>query len=499
MTVSRPSLRRHLLLMLLTSILLVWLVVLFLVYRTAAGEIQGVFDRDLERSARILQSLLLHEVGEEAEMVERAQAMVAELGAEIGRFPTLAAILDKYSEIPAEEKLELVQLAGRAGHRHGKGLTFIARHGNGSVILRDQSAPDIPLTSDGFTDLDIGGEAWRIFGLRDERAGFLVQTGEPLAARGELARLVTRNTLAPMLFALPPLGLLIWLVVGRALAPLQRIAGEVSQRAPEALESIDELRAPREIEVLISALNALFGRLDEVIRRERRFTADAAHELRTPLAALKTNLQVAEIQAKDQSTRELLNAALASVDRASHSVSQLLALARADAQGGGTPMRETVDLRELSRRAVAELSGAAIEKGVDLGAGEGEPVRIPGDPGALQILLRNLVDNAVRYTPAGGTVTVEVGAGNGVAWLEVLDDGPGVPEAEHERIFDRFHRGPPDLIANSSGSGLGLSIVRRIALLHGAQVASGEGLGGRGFGIRVTFPAFADKQGSPAA
>jgi two-component system sensor histidine kinase QseC len=484
-----PSIRRRLLVMLISSIMLVWLIALVLVYRAAEHEVEEVFDRDLVRSSRILQTLLLHEVEEEREMAARVGNVVRELGPEgMRRYPQLAAILREYTDESAQERLELVGVAERAGQRYGKGLTFIARYSDGGVMVRDRDAPDIPITPEGFSDVRLADQTWRVYSLTDSGSGFLVQAGEPLASRSELVRYITRNTLAPMLIALPLMGVLIWWVVGRALAPLQRITREVSMRDPDALGAIDDSRSPHEIQALLRALNQLFARLRSAIERERQFTADAAHELRTPLAALKAHLQVARMESAEDATRESLAAALQGVDRATHSVEQLLALARTDAEGDRVLDDAEVDLQDLALWGVAEFSQRAYERGIDLGVGDVCPAVVHGDRNALQILLRNLVDNAVRHTSRGGTVTVNVGCMDGRNWIEVLDDGPGVAAGERERIFDRFNRGAGEISGMSSGSGLGLSIVQRIARLHRAEITLGDGVGGRGLGVRLAFP-----------
>lgn len=483
-----PSIRRRLLAVLMSTVLLVWAVALVLVYRAAQQEVEAVFDANLARGARVLQALLLHEVEEEQDMAARVREVREELGeSAMAAYPRLAGILREYLDEEGGERLELPTASPAAGHRDESGLAFVARHADGGVMLRDEAAPDIPIGGDGYADLWLNDEAWRVFGLVDPGSGFVVQVGERQAFRAGLVREITRDTLMPLLLALPVLALLIWGGVGQALRPLERVAREVSRRAADALEPIDDAGTPREVQGLLGALNQLFGRVGAALTRERQFTADAAHELRTPLAAIKTHLQVARARPLDHATQRSLDQALEGVDRATHTVEQLLLLARADAEQARALVSAEVDLRDVATAVVSALSQEAIGRGVDLGMDAPQGVRVQGDAGALQVLLRNLVDNAVRYTPTGGTVTVAVGAGADEAWMAVLDDGPGVPAAEHDRIFDRFHRGRGEQAGGSNGSGLGLSIVRRIAAMHGAQTTLGEGLNGRGLGVRVTF------------
>lgn len=487
MTAQR-SIRRRLLAMLIGTILLLWLLVIFLVYRTALHEVEELFDTDLARSARVLQSLLLHEVGEEQGMAANVRAVADEIGVEgIRSYPRLAAILQEYLDGGGRGKIELVGPAQGAGHQGGTGLAFVARYGDGTLMMQDRTAPDIPAAPEGYADMQLDGQSWRIFSLREEQTGFVVQVGEKHAERAELVGDITRNTLTPLLLALPILGLLIWVVVGRALAPLQRIAQEVSIRAPDVLDPIDDGDAPQEIHGLLTALNKLFEQVRSAITRERQFTADAAHELRTPLAGLKAHLQVARGQSAEPTTRASLDQALDGVDRATHSVEQLLVLARADAAQTRALVNARVDLRELVVGVVSSLSQQAFDRNIDLGIDAPDTVSVRGDATTLQLMLRNLVDNAVRYTPAGGMVTVSVGTGPGGSWVEVVDDGNGVPVEGRQQIFDRFHRGVGERAAGTNGSGLGLSIVKRIADLHGAAITLGEGIGGKGLSVRVIF------------
>lgn len=475
---------------LISSILLVWIVVLVLVYRAAQHEVEEVFDADLSRSARILQTLLLHEVSEEREMQEKVRAAIDELGSDgMDRYPTLSANLRGYLEDQVQERLDLVGTAQRAGQRFGGGLIFVARYADGSVMVRDKDGPDIQMTQPGFVDLSVDGGQWRIYRESDPESGFTVQVGERQAFRDELVRYITRNTLTPLLLALPVLALLIWIVVGRALSPLQRLADQVGKRAPGALEPVDARHAPQEILSLVAAINDLFGRVRLTFEREHQFTADAAHELRTPLAAIKTHLQVAHARTLDNRTQHSVDQALDGVGRASHLVEQLLLLARADADQIGGMLNAEVDLHRVAVSCVSLLSQLAIEHDIDLGMDSAGPVIVRGDADSLLLALRNLVDNAIRYTPAGGMVTVTVGKTSDRGWCCVSDNGPGVNAADAERIFDRFHRGTGEQAAGITGSGVGLSIVRRIADLHCAELTLGEGLDGRGLRVKMLFPA----------
>lgn len=341
-----------------------------------------------------------------------------------------------------------------------------------------------PVTELGFSTAGGPTGVWRIYTtmIGDE----VVQVGQPLRVREALALSATRRTLAPLLILLPLLAVLVWRIVGRALKPLESLAGAAAARTPAALEPFDERNVPEEVVPLVRALNGLLERLGGAMAAQRAFVADAAHELRTPLAALKLQTQLA--RDADGAERAAALAELeGGLDRATHVVRQLLTLARLEpgAEAGAAP-RAPVELAELARQAVADHAVLAERGEVDLGvAAASEDAVALADGAALRTLLANLVDNAVRYTPPGGRVDVSAGAAEGRPWLEVADTGPGIPSAERERVFDRFYRVPG---AAASGSGLGLAIVRAIADRNGAEVTLGDTAGG-GLTVRVTFPA----------
>lgn len=316
----------------------------------------------------------------------------------------------------------------------------------------------------GFATVATPRGEWRVFSA--QLGATIVQVAQPMSARQALARRVALRTVAPLLLVLPVLGWLVWLSIGRGLAPVARIAGEVQSRHAESMAPIDTTGLPQEVLPLAEALNDLLGRLERALAMQRDFVADAAHELRSPLAALKLQVGLAA-RARDGEARA---AALADLDRgverAAHLVQQLLTLARHEPGGGTTPALAPVDLAEIAALVVTEREPAASAKGVDLGlVSEGECV-LTGEREGLHALAGNLVDNAIRYTPGGGTIDVRVARDGDDVVLEVIDTGPGIPAKELERVFDRFYRVP----GGGAGSGLGLAIVRRIADEHGARV-----------------------------
>jgi two-component system sensor histidine kinase QseC len=298
-------------------------------------------------------------------------------------------------------------------------------------------------------------------------------------AREEIVEALGDSLVWPLAAALPALALAIWLGVGSGLRPLRELRGQLARRDAADLSPLDDARAPAEIAPLVAELNRLFARIGETLQRERRLTADAAHELRTPLAVLSTQAQVARRAGSEAARDEALDALVAGAERAARLIEQMLTLARLES-GQPQGAMQRVELRSLARDALAELAPRALAKRLDIALEDGPEVAIEGHPGLLGVLLRNLIDNAVRYTPPGGSVRVALRT---PAELEVRDSGPGVPAAELPRLGQRFHR----LAQDEAGSGLGLSIVLRIAELHGADVRFAPGPD-RGLAVRVRFP-----------
>ncbi|HEY1872903.1 MAG TPA: ATP-binding protein [Steroidobacteraceae bacterium] len=350
--------------------------------------------------------------------------------------------------------------------------------------------PDI--TTLGFSTVLTPEGRWRVFGV--QAVTRVIQVAQPLSVRERRAAQLALQTLKPFALLLPVLALLIWFAVGLALEPLRRLTTQVKARRVDALDALPAERLPDEVQPLVLALNDLLERLRAALERERAFMADAAHELRTPLTALYLQLGMLA-RASGEAEREAAMSTLsAGVQRAIHLVEQMLALARQEPRADS--QRVPVRLDELARAIVTELVPLADAGHIDLGVAAAQPATVAGDPDALRTLLRNLVDNAVRYTPAGARVDVTVESRAGAARLTVSDDGPGIPSEERKRVFDRFYRRAGTA---PSGSGLGLAIVKAIADAHGATVSLDAGPSGKGLAVSVTFPAQSAADPQPAA
>ncbi|OHC70692.1 MAG: hypothetical protein A3H93_04905 [Rhodocyclales bacterium RIFCSPLOWO2_02_FULL_63_24] len=299
--------------------------------------------------------------------------------------------------------------------------------------------------------------------------------------REEVAAEIAEQLLKPMLFALPALALLLVIAIGFALTPLRQLARDVAARAPDRLDPLPIDVLPAEVEPLVARLNSLFADIMRALENERRFTADAAHELRTPLAALKAQAQVALAAVGSEERQHALAQILVGCDRATHLVAQLLTLARLDARSAD--QMSLVELRPIAEEVLAASAGEAIKRGCDLILRDGD-AGIRGDALLLQVLLRNLVDNALRHS--GGTqIEVSIAAQGDHAVLTVSDNGRGIGQDERDHVQQRFYRSAS---ADSSGSGLGLSIVKRIAELHGGTVGIHAPTSGAGVSLRVQLP-----------
>ena len=337
------------------------------------------------------------------------------------------------------------------------------------------------LTTLGLSTVETSDGRWRVFGV--QARGYVIQVAQPMRIREQRAVAFALRTLVPFLLAVPALAAAVWFAVGLALRPLDRLGATVRARGHGDLTPLTDRGLPLEVQPLVASLNELLQRLSAVLQRERAFVADAAHELRTPLTALQLQAQGLERATAEPERGAALQQLVEGVRRASRLVEQLLSLARQAPEG--TPTRVPVALGELAREVVAELVPLADERGIDLGVSETAAATVTGDPAALHALARNLVDNAVRYSPRGGRVDVSVDGRATGPRLAVTDSGPGIPAGERERVFDRFYRSPGTA---GVGSGLGLAIVRMVAQAHGARVTLADGPDGRGLQASVEFP-----------
>lgn len=449
---KRLSLQRRLLLLLVGSLVLVWSAMLVVGYDEAREEVHELADARLQQGARTLLVLDLKRLARLAE---------------------------------ASASRELRRGTGADDDDRVRPLDFQVWSGAGELLLASSGAPPAPhRTEEGYVTVAIGGRDWRSYSLYDRRRDYQVTVLEPLEVREHPVRDMAEHMGLLLVWALPLLVLLVWLSVRHGLKPLALLSGAVGARDAGNLEPIRPQRMATEVEALIVALNDLLGRLARSLDRERAFTADAAHELRTPLAAIKVQAEVA-LGATDEATRRhAIEQVIAGVNRTTHLAQQLLLLARVE--HGDMDRRQAVDLGRLAAECLAQRASDAAGKSIEVGLTAEPDCVLPGDPATLAIMIDNLLDNAIKYGSAGGHVAVQLRRGIGSLLLTVADDGVGVAEADRARLRDRFFREEGNAAA---GSGLGLSIVEKIAHAHGGTVAIDAGLGGRGLGVTVRLDA----------
>lgn len=322
----------------------------------------------------------------------------------------------------------------------------------------------------------------------EEVRGYVtVQVAEPLPARATLLHEVLLRIALPQIILGIIAMFVLWFALGRGLAPLRGLREALEQRSHLDLSPLPTTQAPQEVRPLIGAMNGLMQRLGSALTSQQRFIADAAHQLRTPIAGLRTQTQLALRQTTPDEMKAALEQLEISTERLTRLVNQLLSLARAEPSADRLQAAEQVDLQVLARTLAAEWVPRAIARHIDLGyEGPDSACAVEGDPVLLREMLTNLIDNAVRYTQEGGHITVRLSKGEKTVALVVEDDGPGIPEAERELVLERFYR---VLGTGTEGCGLGLAIVREIAVRHGARISLLPGAGGRGTAVRVEFAA----------
>jgi len=447
MTANSPTLRRKLLLYLLIPLGLLWAFSGMVTYFIARNYANIAYDRAL--------------------------------------FDTVESIEEQIHFTNGHPTIELPEVARNIlRYDQRDKVYFEVRQADGNILAGESGIPNPPAEKKSigtaiFHNGTFRGKAVRIASLytnADKQATtdigkrgqvVLVQVAETLNKRAILVKEALWAVITPQMFLILLAGASVWIVVSRSLAPLEQLRDAVSNRSHRDLSPIQEEPAPREVQPLLHAFNDLMQRLSQVMRVQRNFIADAAHQLRTPLARLTIQTDLALRQTDPEALRQALEQIRAGINRTSHLVDQLLVLARAESGSDVSHEFVSLDLNELASTQTADWVPHAIRKQLDLGyEGPEEPVAIFGQALLLRVMLTNILDNAIRYTPPGGRITVHLVAG-GKPLLTVEDSGPGIPPEERERVFQRFYRVSND---GESGSGLGLAIVREIARAHGAHV-----------------------------
>lgn len=437
------SIRNRLLWSLLGAVGGLWLIAVAVSYVVAHRGLDQLFDAHLAQSAQLLSSQAGHEL------------------------------------------LELEELEQEDLQQYAQQFAVQLWDERGQLLLRMGPAPTSRFSrvEHGFSDAVIDGVQWRVFSDWDVERRILVQMAEPHDARERLAARIAMSGLLPMIVALPLMGALILWIVSGGLAPIRRIGEEVSRREPGNLDRLRVDAPPMEVQPLVERLNALFQRINRSLENEKRLTADAAHELRNPVAAIRAQAEASLGENDPERMRSGLSNIETSAARLSRLVDQLLALARLDAKSDASVLVD-LDLVRLARQTLAELAPGVIARGASVDLDAPETAVVCGDPALLEVLIRNLTDNALVHGGAGVHITHTIVSGDQTIELAVADDGPGVPPDVRAQLGRRFFRAQG---GERDGSGLGLSIVARIVELHGASIRYDSGSDGRGLVVRISF------------
>lgn len=401
----------------------------------------------------------------------------------------LKRIQGKIKKLPELINQQNYQYRGEITDLHTlfKSVQFQVWNRQNQLILHSYAAPPVSLDmeNNGFDNVWRNGKPWRVFSTYKADSGMRIVVLQRYDFRVELERKITHDSILIMLITYPFLGLLIWIIVGRGLDSVNRTARELRDSDPRRLHPLSKTNVPLEIQPLVDELNRLFKRLKDAFSREQRFAGDAAHELRTPLAAISAQAQVAKQATTDQERKAALSKVLKGVDRSTHVVKQLLTLSRMVPEALQEQM-ELLGLRELTSEMIAELAPQGMEKNINLSlnaADDLSPIR--GNKIALSILLRNLIDNALRYSPEQSAVIVNLFQDMDHQILQIIDNGPGIPDELKQRVFERFYR----VIGNKqTGSGLGFSIIKQITDLHEADISLLDAPDDHGLCVQIRFP-----------
>lgn len=444
------SLRNFLLFSILLTMLVTGVVTVWGGYKASVNEVEELFDAQLSRSARLMLGLVLAE---------------ANLG-------HVKAFTDNVQEsfLSSADKAHIEKEVSQYGRFHELKLAYQVWDSYGNMLLRSTNAPLQPMSDleQGYTNQFFNQQHWRTFSLWDVKQRYQVITAERDDVRNELVEKITLQMIWPFVLLVPLMGGFVWYFIGRGLTPLDKIASEIGSRKSEHLEPIQFQQVPEEIRPLVDELNRLFDSLRQSFDKERRFTSDAAHELRTPLAALKVHLQLLDSSEAPEDKQRALQMVHQGVNRASHLVDQLLGLARLEPQAiRALQVAESVDLNALCVEVISELYPLARERRQEISLQAGEGIFFEGYAYPLQSMLTNLLSNSVCYTPAGGEIQLEIQRDGNTINIWVHDSGPGIPEKERESVLRRFKKVEG---SSQAGSGIGLSIVKRVAELHNMHI-----------------------------
>ncbi len=511
-TVMNYSLRHLLLFSLLTASMCIWGISAFFTYKVTRAEVASLFDAELAQSAKVLHSFIEDLLREGSLSTHWMQTQNdANLHIPTGRkhnknrpFQLLTddennllkpesepKMLHSFDEKNIDEQLwgvfdDLLQV-NTLGHKYERKIAFQLWSKTDGIVLHSDSAPLFALsTSDnGFSETKIDNHLWHVFSIASTNGEYVVHVGQKEEIRAELTDEISLQLVMQFLIGLPILGLVIWFIVGRALSPLNRLEIALSRREASYLKPLSIEKLPNEIVPIVHEINTLFIQLEQAFEHERQFTADAAHELRTPLAGLLTQAQVA-LRTVDETVR---NQALKRIDQAVHRmtylVQQLLTFSRIDSNTEYLAKAVTHVDKEIIQ-VITELDSDAYKKRIYIEFIDENVVPIMANTLLINILLRNVIDNAIKYTPPRGNIKVSLIGSSSQLVFCVEDSGPGIAPEEYENSLKRFHR-CVETAHTAQGTGLGFSIVQRISGIHNAELALGKSELG-GLKVKLSFP-----------
>ncbi len=457
---SGSSLRRRLLWLVISTLAAVLVPLGIISFRATLVEVNELSDARLAQSARTV-DLLVREAGVEALHEDPGSA--------------------------EDEPLPQHTLIPIGGHEVEAEVGFRVTDATGAVRMESANFAALPRTGssrEGFGTLWLDGMQWRTYTLNDPALGVTIRAGERYDSRNDITRMLWLDHALPLLLGLPLVAVLVGWAVRRGLRPLDRLADALRRRAPGSREPIDLAQVPPELHTVIAALNDQLARLENALERERRFSADVAHELRTPITTSLISVETA-IGSHDATGIEIaLTQTQQALTMLARRVEQLLALARIEAGAAAVPAAH--DLRDIAMEVIDELALPIADWNVELSlALPPQPLMVEGFAAGLAALLRNLVENALRHVPQGGWVELRMEQQADTAVIEVIDNGPGIPPERRAEVFARFHREPG---GRGDGYGLGLSIVQRVAQMHHARIELDDAPAGQGLCVRVHMP-----------
>ncbi|MGZ8137369.1 MAG: ATP-binding protein [Methylococcaceae bacterium] len=508
------SLRQLLLVSLLSASMLIWGVAAYISYKGTRSEVANLFDAELAQSAKVLlsfvESLLregslstnwsqeqtdknLHTYGLKHKFKRKStfQLWSEDDGLFLRSESSPKFSVSGFNQSAINNQLwhvfdELLQ-ANTLGHKYERKIAFQLWSKENGLLLRSESAPKFALSSDdnGFSETNIDNHLWHVFSIADSTGEYIVHVGQREEIRAELTDEISSQLVTQFLIGLPFLGAVIWVIVGLSLQPINRLEKSLAKREASYLKPLSVRKMPKEIVPVVNEINNLFTQLEEAFEHERRFTADAAHELRTPLAGLLTQAQVALRTNDDETRKQALKRIEQAVNRMTYLVQQLLTFSRIESSTEFLA-KESTALGPEVVRVIADLEPEAHKKRINMEFVEENTKPVIINAPLITILIRNIIDNAIKYTPIRGNVLISLTGKFNYLQLSVEDSGPGISPDQYENSLKRFHR-CVETANKAQGTGLGFSIVERIASIHNADLILGVSQFG-GLKVSILFP-----------